>query len=94
MGGCQPFLGARAGRVVGLVMREMLVLVLAGVAVGLPCALALGRVVAAQLYGVASNDFFSIALATSLLTVVALIAAWVPARRAAGYDPVRVLRAE
>ena len=92
--GIRMALGARAGSVVGLVMREMLVLVLAGVAVGLPCALALGRVVGAQLYGVASNDFISIALATSLLTVVALIAAWVPARRAAGYDPVRVLRAE
>ena len=70
------------------------VMVLAGVAVGLPCAAALGRVVGTQLYGVASNDVVSMASATVLLVAVALAAAWVPARRAAGYDPVRVLRAE
>ena len=67
---------------------------LAGVVVGLSSAAVLGRVVRAQLYGVASNDIVSMALATTLLIAVALVAAWVPARRAAGYDPVRVLRTE
>jgi len=92
--GIRMALGARAGSVVGLVMREVLVLVLAGVVLGLPTAVALCRFVAAQLYGVASNDIVSMALATILLIAVALVAAWVPARRAAGHDPVRVLRAE
>ena len=92
--GIRMALGARAGSVVGLVMREVLVLVLAGVVMGLPTAVVLGRFVAAQLYGVASNDIVSMALATILLIAVALVAAWAPARRAAGHDPVRVLRAE
>jgi ABC-type antimicrobial peptide transport system permease subunit len=92
--GIRMALGARAGNVVGLVMREVLVLVLAGVVMGLPTAVVLGRFVAAQLYGVASNDIISMSLATILLIAVALVAAWAPARRAAGHDPVRVLRAE
>ena len=92
--GIRMALGARAGNVVGLVMREVLILVLAGVIVGLPCAAALNRIAGAQLYGVGPNDFLSMALATFLLTAVALIAAYAPARRAATYDPVRILRAE
>jgi ABC-type antimicrobial peptide transport system permease subunit len=92
--GIRIALGARGGDVVGLVMREVLVLVLAGVIIGLPCAAALSQIARTQLYGVEPADFFSMALATLLLATIALIAAYVPARRAARYDPVRVLRME
>jgi len=92
--GIRMALGARAGNVVWLVMREVLQLVAAGVLVGVPSALALSRLVQAQLYGVQPNDPLSIALSTVLLAGVALLAGYVPARRAAGYDPVRVLRYE
>jgi predicted permease len=92
--GIRMALGAQSGTVVWLVMREVLVLVSIGVAVGLPAALMLSKVVQAQLYGVEPHDAGSIAGATLLLTVVALLAGFIPARRAATYDPVRVLRYE
>ena len=92
--GIRMALGAQRGSVVGLVMREVLVLVLAGVAVGLPCAVAVTRIAGTELYGVQPNDLPTMMAATILLTVVALVAAYLPARRAAKYDPVQVLRAE
>ena len=92
--GIRLALGARRGDVVGLVMREVLVLVFAGVALGLPGAAALGRIARSQLYGVEPNDFLSMAAATLLLSAVVLIAAYVPARRASKFDPVRVLRVD
>ncbi len=92
--GIRMALGARTGNVVWLVMREVLGLVAAGVAAGVPAAWALSRLVQAQLYGVQPHDAASIAMPTALLTAVALLAGYIPARRAAGYDPVRVLRYE
>jgi predicted permease len=92
--GIRMALGARAGNVVWLVMREVLLLVSAGVLAGVPAALALSRLVRAQLYGVEPSDPRSILLSTLLLAGVALLAGYIPARRAAGYDPVRVLRYE
>jgi ABC-type antimicrobial peptide transport system permease subunit len=92
--GIRMALGAQSGDVVGLVMHEVLVLVLAGVIVGLPCAAALSRIARTQLYGVSPNDFLSMALPALLLAAVALIAAYVPARRAVRCDPVRILRME
>ena len=75
-------------------MREVMVLVGIGIGVGIPAALALTHAVRSQLYGVDPNDPLSMILATLLLAVVALLAGFIPARRAAGYDPVLVLRAE
>jgi predicted permease len=92
--GIRMALGAQRGNVVGLVMREVLILVLAGVILGLGCSTALSRIAGAQLYGVGPNDFVSMAQATLLLTAVALISAYIPARRAASYDPAQVLRVE
>jgi ABC-type antimicrobial peptide transport system permease subunit len=63
-------------------------------AIGLPAAIALTRLVKAQLYGVQPNDPASIATAALVLSGVAMLAGYVPARRAAAYDPVRVLRSE
>jgi ABC-type antimicrobial peptide transport system permease subunit len=92
--GIRMALGAMSGSVVWLVMREVLVLVGAGIAVGLPAAYFLTKVVQAQLYGIEPNDPVSLAVATMLLVGVALAAGYIPARRAAGFDPVRVLRYE
>ena len=92
--GIRIALGAAAGNVVWLVMREVLLLVTAGIVLGLPLAWGLTRLVQAQLYGIQPNDPLSIALATALLAGVALLAGYIPARRAASYDPVKVLRYE
>jgi predicted permease len=92
--GIRMALGAQSGNVVWLVMREVLVLVGVGVAFGLPAAFALAGLVRAQLYGIEPNDPPSIALATLLLAAVAVLAGYIPARRAAACDPVQVLRAD
>jgi predicted permease len=92
--GIRMALGANPSRVVWMVMREVMVLVGIGIGVGIPAALALTHAVRSQLYGVDPNDPLSMILATLLLAVVALLAGFIPARRAAGYDPVLVLRAE
>jgi ABC-type antimicrobial peptide transport system permease subunit len=90
--GIRMALGAQTGNMVWLVMREVLVLVIAGVVVGLPAAYGLTRLIQAQLYGVEPNDPASMAAATLLLSVVALMAGYIPARRAAACDPAGVLR--
>ena len=92
--GIRMALGALAGNVVWLVMREVLVLVGIGIAVGLPAAFAVTRLASSQLYGVSANDPLAMVSATVLLAAVALLAGYIPARRAAGFDPVRVLRYE
>ena len=75
-------------------MREVLVTLAAGIAAGLPAAYVLTHIVATQLYGVQPTDSLSIALATLLLASVSILVGYIPARRAAAYDPVRVLRYE
>jgi len=92
--GIRMALGAHRGRVIWLVMREVLVVVGAGVAVGAPAALGLSRLVESQLYGIQPGDPASMALATLLLAGVTLLAGFIPARRAAACDPVRALRAD
>jgi predicted permease len=92
--GIRMALGAMRGNVVWLVMREVLALVGIGIAVALPAAFGLTRLVESQLYGVKADDPAAMALATLLLAAVALLAGYIPARRAAGFDPVRVLRYE
>jgi predicted permease len=92
--GIRMALGALGGNVVWLVMREVLVLVSVGILIGLPAAYALTRLAQAQLYGIQPGDPASIALATVLLTVVTMIAGYVPARRAASFNPLRILRYE
>ncbi len=92
--GVRLALGAMPVEVVALVLARALRLVLLGLGGGLVAALALGRLVAGQLYGVAAGSPW-VYLASALgLLVVALLSAWLPARRAARVDPATVLRSE
>jgi putative ABC transport system permease protein len=87
-------LGAQSSDVLKMVMREGAGLIAAGLIVGLAGAWAATRLIEEYLYGVSATDpltFCSIAL---LLTVVAMLACYVPARRAAKVDPMTALRCE
>jgi ABC-type antimicrobial peptide transport system permease subunit len=75
-------------------MREVLLLLVIGLAVGIPTGLGLGRFVAAQLYGIQAHDP-SIAVGTMfLLTLVSAVAGLIPAHRASRIDPIIALRCE
>jgi predicted permease len=90
--GIRMALGARAEQVLGMVLREAVWMTAAGVVVGLGCALAVGRLIASQLYGLKAWDPVTLSGAALLLVAVALGASWVPARRAAAVDPSKALR--
>jgi len=92
--GIRMALGAEQGKVIGMVMREVLTLIAIGVGVGVPAALVLTRVVKSQLYGLEAHDPWTLGLATGLLAMVACAAGYVPALRASRVDPMRALRYE
>ena len=92
--GIRIALGATEKAVLGLVVRQGLTIALSGGLVGLLAALALNRLVASLLFGVGVTDVSTFASAVVLLSAVALLATWVPARRAARTDPVESLRME
>ncbi len=92
--GIRMALGADRGNVLGLVLRNALVHLGIGLAIGIPVALASGFVLAGQLYGVKSYDPSILILATVILAGCALLAALVPAWRATRIDPLRALRYE
>jgi putative ABC transport system permease protein len=87
-------LGARAGNVLRLIVAQGLAPVLAGLAIGLIAARALTRVLSSLLYGVDATDPMTFASVALLLGAVALLAVYVPARRAARVDPILALRAQ
>jgi predicted permease len=92
--GIRLALGAQASLVIWLVMREVLLLLAIGLAVGVPAGLALGRYVAAQLYGIQPNDPWMAGSTMVLLAVVSIAAGLIPARRASRIDPIMALRCE
>lgn len=92
--GLRMALGAEQGSVLWLVIREVLLLVAIGLAIGIPAALLAGRFVASQLYGVEPVDFAAVAIAIALLLFVSALAGFLPARRAASIDPMIALRYE
>jgi predicted permease len=92
--GLRLALGAEPGRVARMVLREALLLVGGGVAVGLPLALAATRLLKAQLFGVGLLDLPSIALAIGVLAASAVLAGWLPALRAGRVAPLEAIRVE
>ena len=92
--GIRMALGAASGDVQKLVVRTGLRLVAAGIAVGLLASLGLSRIIAKELWGVSPYDPLTLAAVPALLLFVALLACWIPARRAAGVDPLVALRHE
>ncbi len=92
--GIRLALGARRATVQWMVLRQSLWMVLLGLAIGIPAALALTRFVQNKLFGIQPTDPASFAAAAILITMVGAVAAWIPARRAARVDPNRALRNE
>jgi predicted permease len=92
--GLRMALGAPRGMVVWMVLREALILLGIGLAVGLPVAFVLSRLVTSQLYGVKPDDLWTALAALGILSAVAAGAGFLPARRASAIDPIRALRYE
>jgi len=92
--GIRMALGAARGDVMRLVMRDGLVPVLIGVAIGLPAAIASGRLITSLLFGLKPADPLTMCAATLLLLGVAAIAGYLPARKASRVDPMTALRCE
>jgi putative ABC transport system permease protein len=92
--GIRLALGAQPGFVIWMVMREVLLLLVIGLAVGIPSAMALGRYVSTQLYGIQPNDPAIAVWTVVLLSVVSALAGLIPAQRASRIDPILALRTE
>ena len=92
--GIRIALGATGRSVLGLVLKRGLLLIGSGVVVGLIGSLALTRLLANQLFAVSATDPSTFALAPILLTAVALLATYIPARRAVKVDPLVALKYE
>lgn len=92
--GVRMALGASAGSVRGMVVRQGLLLAVGGVVLGLVASGALSSVVSSLLYGVSATDPLTYASVSVLLMAISGIACWIPAARAAGVNPSRALRSE
>ena len=92
--GIRMALGAQRGAVVRMIMREGFFMLLCGIALGLLLAAAAGKILSGILYGVGALDPIAFTAAPMLLAVAALVATWLPARRAATLNPVEALRYE
>jgi len=92
--GIRMALGAEPRRVLAMVLREATCLAAIGVAAGVCVALTMGRLIASLLYGLRSWDPTTFVVSAALLIAVAIAASWLPARRAAGMNPMRALRHE
>jgi len=92
--GIRMALGAKGGNIAWMVLRETLYLALAGLVIGVPAALIGARLISAQLFGVKPTDPMTLIAAAVVLTIVALLAGYLPARRASRVNPLTALRYE
>ncbi len=92
--GIRLALGARRSAAVWLIMRDALIMIASGIAIGLPFIWALGRLIESQLYEVKPADPAALALAIVILGLASFGAALIPARRASGVNPTQALRTE
>jgi ABC-type antimicrobial peptide transport system permease subunit len=92
--GIRMALGARGGNIAWMVLRETLYLVLAGLVIGVPGALIGAKLISAQLFGMKPADPLTLVGAGMVLTIVALLAGYLPARRASRVNPLNALRYE
>ena len=92
--GIRMALGARGGNIAWMIVRETLYLVLAGLVLGVPAALIGGRLIATQLFGLSPTDPLTLVGAAIVLAVVAMLAGYLPARRASRVNPLTALRYE
>ena len=92
--GIRIALGARRGQVIALVMRDTAAMLLIGIILGTALTLLAGRAATAMLFGLKPYDFATLAFATVLLIIIAVLASWLPAVKASKLDPVAALRSE
>jgi predicted permease len=92
--GIRMALGAERGRIVWMVMRETILLVLSGIALGVPAALGAAKLVSSQLFGLSPSDPFTLLVAATVLIAVASLAGLLPARKASKVNPLIALRYE
>jgi ABC-type antimicrobial peptide transport system permease subunit len=92
--GIRMAIGAQRHTVLRMVMRESLLVVTIGVALGIPAALGMGHFISSQLFGLSPRDPLTLTAASLLLTAASVVASYLPARRAAEIDPMVALRHE
>ncbi len=92
--GIRMALGATRGNILAMVLKETMTMVAIGVAMGLPVALGLARLIKSQLYGVSQSDPLTLAVALFLMVAVSLLSGYLPARKASRVDPMQALRYE
>ena len=92
--GIRMALGAQQSSVLVMVVRETAVMILVGIAIGVSLAFALTRLLSSQLYGLKATDPITVAMAGAVLAAVAMLAGYLPARRASQVDPLEALRYE
>jgi len=92
--GIRMALGAQRTNILWLILRDTLILVLIGLAIGVPLALGAATLVSKQLFGLSPTDAFTLIFAAGILVVVAMLAGFLPARRASRVNPLIALRYE
>jgi len=92
--GIRMALGAEQSRVLRMILREVAILIAVGLAIGLGAAIGTTRFVESFLYGMKPNDPWTLSLAAGVLALVAVVAGFLPARRASRLDPMTALREE
>jgi predicted permease len=92
--GIRMALGATRGQISGMVLRETVQLVLIGFGIGIPAAVAAARLIRSELYGLKSDDPITLIIATFTMACIAILATWLPAKRASRVEPMVALRTE